>query len=60
MSKSTAFLARQTSLSDLRIPRRKFMTGAAAVGMALGSVAMTEVGHGQTNRREQNGSAAPQ
>jgi hypothetical protein len=58
MSKSTAFLARQASLSDLRIPRRKFMTGAAA-GMALGSVAMTEVGHGQTNRREQ-WSAAPQ
>ena len=38
MSKSTAILARPTSLSDLRIPRRKFMTGAAAAGMALGSV----------------------
>ena len=37
MSKSTAIVAKQTSLSDLRIPRRKFMIGAAAAGMTLGS-----------------------
>jgi FtsP/CotA-like multicopper oxidase with cupredoxin domain len=37
MSKSTPVVANQAPLSDLRIPRRKFMIGAAAAGMTLGS-----------------------